>query len=740
MNRSQLAVLAAALVATACETPTIPNPESSTTGIVPLARPGAELGLTPFQERIRQMMTGRSARRRATPAVRFEFNSPQGSSLAQLRTRRVMPGGGFSYTARTVLDYRGPADAELARWPEMTLTPQQEARLGVTSAELKARYIARREALSPGFWQRYEYGLEPRTYAVSETESRSYPVRNAVAAPAALRAAGPITASVLDASSGSLVFGFSVILPSLEKHVTVEIPEVESLHLDFEATAGAGLRIPMSGAMSGDEPVNEGDTFSANSTVSGQDWSGAQYADVSLPAEDGHEAYYQFTIQGCVDLNGIIDPDKQCAGPNVVDATDFTTPLGAGNLLALPTINVPIVDYDVAGLDFIVKSEVGSDQVTADWTASAEGLGSGTLSYTNSGTAVSLADILAVDGPGTAQLTVDNFKYYFNQFAITPGVKLWVDIEIPIPLAPNIDWEDSWTFTILTINLFDLLPLPDLGIPIHGSPYNGGSSLSLGIDILNVPPSAAMTLAGGTIEIINGVETVVGTTGANFTFTGTSYDPGRDGLTLSWNWGDGAPDIDVSTTYPILTPTGPMNAADVQVHAFTRSCMYEVVFKSVDDDAAFDTDAASILVTQSGQPGRLEGYWQKQFGRSGGSLVDPAVLVCYLRIVDRVSLIFNEVRSAATLAEAFAVLNLPQNGGSAQQQIDREILVAWLNFAAGAVQYHQLVDSNGDGTPDTAFDALIESAEAVRLNPASTAAQLKAKTVQIHKVNEQFVR
>jgi hypothetical protein len=37
------------------------------------------------------------------------------------------------------------------------------------------------------------------------------------------------------------------------------------------------------------------------------------------------------------------------------------------------------------------------------------------------------------------------------------------------------------------------------------------------------------------------------------------------------------------------------------------------------------------------------------------------------------------------------------------------------------------VDTNNDGTPDTAFSAVMAAAEAVRVNPASTDAQLRAQ-------------
>ena len=57
---------------------------------------------------------------------------------------------------------------------------------------------------------------------------------------------------------------------------------------------------------------------------------------------------------------------------------------------------------------------------------------------------------------------------------------------------------------------------------------------------------------------------------------------------------------------------------------------------------------------------------------------------------------------------------------------DEQLLAAWLNFATGAIEWNRLVDTNRDRTPDTPFLTAMEAAESLRLNPASTRAQLDA--------------
>jgi hypothetical protein len=62
---------------------------------------------------------------------------------------------------------------------------------------------------------------------------------------------------------------------------------------------------------------------------------------------------------------------------------------------------------------------------------------------------------------------------------------------------------------------------------------------------------------------------------------------------------------------------------------------------------------------------------------------------------------------------------------------DRDLLVAWLNVANGALPLTTPLDLNGDGKPDRTAAAVLADAEHVRLDRASTKAQIDAarKTV-----------
>ena len=58
---------------------------------------------------------------------------------------------------------------------------------------------------------------------------------------------------------------------------------------------------------------------------------------------------------------------------------------------------------------------------------------------------------------------------------------------------------------------------------------------------------------------------------------------------------------------------------------------------------------------------------------------------------------------------------------------DQMALGAWLNFANGSVKLATPVDTDGDLTADSTFGAAMLAAETVRVNPASTSAQIKAQ-------------
>ncbi len=64
-----------------------------------------------------------------------------------------------------------------------------------------------------------------------------------------------------------------------------------------------------------------------------------------------------------------------------------------------------------------------------------------------------------------------------------------------------------------------------------------------------------------------------------------------------------------------------------------------------------------------------------------------------------------------------------------------QALAAWLNFARGGVGWTELIDSNGDRRPDTAFRVVMAQVEAILLNPGASEAQLEQANVLAERVN-----
>jgi subtilisin family serine protease len=271
----------------------------------------------------------------------------------------------------------------------------------------------------------------------------------------------------------------------------------------------------------------------------------------------------------------------------------------------------------------------------------------------------------------------------------------------------------------------------------------GSGSGSAPVSVSNVAPTATIDLAGTTV--INGVPTFVANEGAPVPFKGRSTDPGSDDLTLTWSWGDGPPVPDVSTLYlndagvgPDPDPSPSVNPRDVtedQPHAFADACFYTVVFDSRDDDGGDAPDSSvAVIVGGSADQERGPGYWQTQY-RPRPTAFSQERRLCYLAIVRHVSIVFSEVRLLNTVAQAFDVMTLASNGGSELEKLDRALLTAWLNFANGAFGYDELVDTDGVGGPDTAFNVVLATAESVRVNPASTEAQLRAQRQILQRIS-----
>ena len=256
----------------------------------------------------------------------------------------------------------------------------------------------------------------------------------------------------------------------------------------------------------------------------------------------------------------------------------------------------------------------------------------------------------------------------------------------------------------------------------------------------NVAPTAVIDESSAVT--INGVATIVAHAGDPVDFEGRSTDPGSDDLALSWDWDDGPPAPDVTTNDlvnpPLVDPLPspsiqPRDVTDNQQHVFGQACLYQVGFAVRDDDGGSAADSVSVLITGNANRFRSAGYWYQQYRRGPSQKISDETLACYLAMVDHASAVFDEVTTASTFATAMKVLKA--SAKKADDQFDRQLLAAWLNLANGAVDLDTLVDTDGDGVVDTAYYDALRTAELVRLNPASTRAQVLAQKDILDRLN-----
>jgi hypothetical protein len=96
--------------------------------------------------------------------------------------------------------------------------------------------------------------------------------------------------------------------------------------------------------------------------------------------------------------------------------------------------------------------------------------------------------------------------------------------------------------------------------------------------------------------------------------------------------------------------------------------------------------------------------------------------------------VFGSYRSVDSFDEARDVLNTRKTSDDREIMI-RQLLTAWLNFANGALEWDELVDTDGDEVPDTPFATVVRHAEALRLDPTSSRSELLAQEQLLERIN-----
>ena len=267
---------------------------------------------------------------------------------------------------------------------------------------------------------------------------------------------------------------------------------------------------------------------------------------------------------------------------------------------------------------------------------------------------------------------------------------------------------------------------------------NCGTELA---EVANVDPTATIDTSGE--EVYDGVSAFILEAGDELTVPASSTDPGSDDLTLTWDWGDSS---STSATSLVNPPAAdPAKSPSVQprditleaAHVYGDACVYELGVTAEDDDGGISaTDTAAVVITGNATVSKGHGWWLNQYRVKKSNDFTAAELQCYLDIVGYFSLVFSEQKDASTRAAATLVLNNPAKS-PADVIFDQHALGAWLNFANGSVSLDTPVDTDKNGTLDSTFGAVMFHAETIRVNPASTSAQIKAQKDIVERIATQ---
>jgi PKD domain len=245
--------------------------------------------------------------------------------------------------------------------------------------------------------------------------------------------------------------------------------------------------------------------------------------------------------------------------------------------------------------------------------------------------------------------------------------------------------------------------------------------------VANVDP--AITIDTSSEQVYDGVSAFIAEKGDTVAVPVGVTDPGSDDLTVTWDWDDGTPpDVQTSlVNHPAFDPphspsVQPRNITLSANHIWTDACLYHLTTTAVDDDLGSSSDTASVVITGNADVSKGHGWWLNEY-RPKGNTFSPATLQCYLDIAGFFSLVFPD---SMTREEAAQILNAPAKAPSAII-FDQHALACWLNFANGSIKLDSPVDTDGNGTLDSTFGAAMLTAETIRINPASTDAQIKAQ-------------
>jgi hypothetical protein len=263
----------------------------------------------------------------------------------------------------------------------------------------------------------------------------------------------------------------------------------------------------------------------------------------------------------------------------------------------------------------------------------------------------------------------------------------------------------------------------------------GAGGDTVAVQVGNVDPVLELDLSGA-ISFPGGDYLVVEAGGA-LPSSADGSDVGSDDLTFTWSMGDVNTYFNNGATPdPLPSPFGtfPFQASDTIDAVYADPGVELLTVALSDDDGGSDEEGGSVIVTGTAEDTEGSGWWKHQYSGNGSPHIDADTAAAYLAIVNAVSGVFSESVTAATSADVHAILS--PSGGDRRARARAELMVAWLQFASGAVAWDATVPLGGNAT--MGFLALMSQAEATITNMAASNADLLAVEQRLQRVRHAY--
>jgi len=465
---------------------------------------------TQFQTELAEAITQRQAAGLPIPEITFT-TSTQVESLSTFSMLQADSSGEdtVTTTSTTVVYFDGPQEAGYLVWPDVEISGMLagDTANSFTTGNLTEDVRNGVDSQYPGFWNYVDFGKEAREYTITETTEvapGSGPPPAELSLLNSLQISSPEDVPpdpVLPTTTEPILMGFTYTGPSLDYSIRQQVKscayiwpfgnvcvEWAYIKAGFALDWALGLRLPAEVTLSQTEGADPA-IPAFETSLTPQNWSVAEYSSYNVAPEpnaetetDGNEFVLRLEIFAGVQVRVLGAELVYGLNINQDHSQSFTTPFGDNSGFSIFEITIPLITFppedddnnndDDDGLvgsgifeisiGLAISPVLGSDKITADWSATDEGgcEETGTLEYGSPGIPVLIPISKCTPGEDSEiSVVLNNFRYYLNQFSfdIGPAVSIRVlTLQIEPDLEPLFNLPLNSIFNILNDSPFYL--------------------------------------------------------------------------------------------------------------------------------------------------------------------------------------------------------------------------------------------------------------------------------------------